>query len=190
MRNRANSKQLIAEAALAEFGEHGFAGARTHLIARRAGVNKQLIYYYYGSKAKLFEAVSKVAARELSLESPLPSSRDSATEKLRTHLKFLYEGICSRPDLAGLLIGGSRTDEPESSTNWGRETVQRVAATVSEGQGLGFFRDDIDPIMAARQAVTLLVGYIALKPMIDPEGESADSWLDSATQLLLNLLSW
>ena len=184
------SKQLIANAALAEFAEHGFAGARTKRIARRAGINKQLIYYYYGSKAQLFEEISKVAARKLSLEGPLPTSQASVTEKLRTHLKFLFDGIRARPDLAAVLIGGFRTDNPEASTSWGQETVRRVASTVSEGQGLGFFRDDIDPILAARQAVTLLVGYLALQHVIDPRGQSADRWLESASQLLLDLLTW
>ncbi len=188
--DRANSKQLIAKAAIAEFGENGFAGARTDRIARRAGVNKQLIYYYYGSKAKLFEAVTEVAVQDFSLEGISPSSQASATEKLRTHLKFLFDGIRARPDLAALLIRGSRTDDPDAFTSWGQETVQCVAATVSEGQGLGFFRDDIDPILAARQAVTLLVGYIALQHVIDPRGQSADRWLESASQLLLDLLTW
>ena len=49
--HRRKSKEFIAKAAQAEFAEHGFSGARTDRIARLAGVNKQLIYYYYGSKS-------------------------------------------------------------------------------------------------------------------------------------------
>ena len=64
------SKELIAKAAQAEFAEHGFSGARTDQIARLAGVNKQLIYYYYGSKSKLFEAMARLAVQDLSLQGP------------------------------------------------------------------------------------------------------------------------
>jgi len=39
----AQSREKILEAAVAEFGAKGFAGARTAEIAARAGVNQQLI---------------------------------------------------------------------------------------------------------------------------------------------------
>jgi AcrR family transcriptional regulator len=50
-------KQAILEAAIAEFSAKGFSGARVDAIARSAGANKQLIYYYFDSKIGLYEAV-------------------------------------------------------------------------------------------------------------------------------------
>ena len=50
-------RQIILEAAIAEFSEKGFSGARVDVIARRARSNKQLIYYYYDSKLGLYESV-------------------------------------------------------------------------------------------------------------------------------------
>lgn len=50
-------KQAILDAATAEFSTKGFSGARVDAIARRAGSNKQLIYYYFDSKVGLYEAV-------------------------------------------------------------------------------------------------------------------------------------
>ncbi len=47
----------ILAAAAAEFAEWGFAGARVDEIARRAGVNKAMLYYHVGDKAKLYEKV-------------------------------------------------------------------------------------------------------------------------------------
>jgi TetR/AcrR family transcriptional regulator len=47
------------DAALAEFSEHGYAGARTVAIARRAGVNPQLISYYFDGKAGLYRALNR-----------------------------------------------------------------------------------------------------------------------------------
>ena len=43
-----------AEAARAAFAEGGLEGARVDDIARRAGINKQLVYHYFGSKDGLF----------------------------------------------------------------------------------------------------------------------------------------
>jgi AcrR family transcriptional regulator len=51
------TKQRLFDAAVDEFARHGIAGARIDRIARRAGVNKQLIYAYFGSKQELFDQV-------------------------------------------------------------------------------------------------------------------------------------
>jgi TetR/AcrR family transcriptional regulator len=54
-----DSSNRIIEAAIAEFGARGFAGARVNRIAELAGVNKQLIYYYFQNKSGLYEATLK-----------------------------------------------------------------------------------------------------------------------------------
>lgn len=55
------SKEKIITAARDEFVEFGLAGARVDRIARRANVNKAMIYYYYGSKEKLYHEVVRQA---------------------------------------------------------------------------------------------------------------------------------
>src|SRR2546429_3113998 len=53
-----NSSALrIVAAAREEFSRRGFDGARMDQIARRAAVNKQLLFYYFHSKRGLFTAV-------------------------------------------------------------------------------------------------------------------------------------
>lgn len=52
-----NSVRKILEAALTEFQKKGFEGARVDEIARQAGVNKALLYYYFDSKEKILEAI-------------------------------------------------------------------------------------------------------------------------------------
>jgi TetR/AcrR family transcriptional regulator len=56
-RDPQRTRERILDAAVVEFGEHGFAGARISAIARRAGVNQQLISYYFDGKAGLFRAL-------------------------------------------------------------------------------------------------------------------------------------
>src|SRR5262249_55879424 len=62
----------IASAAKQEFAKRGFAGARVERIARTAGVNKQLLFYYFHSKRGLFQAAVRRAMSEL--ETALGSS--------------------------------------------------------------------------------------------------------------------
>jgi AcrR family transcriptional regulator len=51
------TRDRILESAGQEFARLGLAGARVDLIARRAGVNKAMIYYHFRSKEKLYQAV-------------------------------------------------------------------------------------------------------------------------------------
>lgn len=51
------TKAAILHAALEEFAQEGIAGARTDEIARNAGVNKALLYYYFKDKDSLYAAV-------------------------------------------------------------------------------------------------------------------------------------
>ena len=58
-RDPQRTRKLILDAASAEFGAHGYAGARISAIAARAGVNMQLISYYFDGKRGLYEALSQ-----------------------------------------------------------------------------------------------------------------------------------
>ena len=57
----AQRKQLILDAALAVFSEHGFEAARLDDVAARAGVAKGTLYLYFDDKETLFEEVVRGA---------------------------------------------------------------------------------------------------------------------------------
>jgi TetR/AcrR family transcriptional regulator len=61
----AESRERILDAALQEFSAKGLAGARTEQIASAAGVNKALLYYYWDSKEKLYEAALESVAKRV-----------------------------------------------------------------------------------------------------------------------------
>jgi AcrR family transcriptional regulator len=58
-RDPERTKARILEAATAEFAAKGFAGARVSEIAARAGVNQQLIAYYFDSKEGLHREMGR-----------------------------------------------------------------------------------------------------------------------------------
>jgi len=49
--------QRILKQALHEFSAYGYAGARMDRIARKAKISKRMLFYYFKSKAHLFEVV-------------------------------------------------------------------------------------------------------------------------------------
>lgn len=58
-RDPERARERLLEAAAEEFGAKGFSGARIREIAARAGLNQQLISYYFGGKAGLYEALQQ-----------------------------------------------------------------------------------------------------------------------------------
>jgi len=57
VRDPGENRSRILDAATAEFARNGLGGARVDRIAAAAGTNKRMLYYYFGSKEKLFLAV-------------------------------------------------------------------------------------------------------------------------------------
>lgn len=75
--NPETARRILA-AAEKHFAEHGLAGARTDAIARAAGVNKAMLYYYFGSKLRLhravFENLFSQASRLIQAKTPAGAS--------------------------------------------------------------------------------------------------------------------
>jgi TetR/AcrR family transcriptional regulator len=71
VRDLNRTREKILAAALAEFSAHGFAGARVDAIARRARVNKRMLYYCFGAKQDLYREIlrRKIADRSEWIES-------------------------------------------------------------------------------------------------------------------------
>ena len=92
------SRASILQAAVAEFADHGIAGARTDAIARAANVNKALLYYYFKDKDALYEAVldhvfSGLRARVMPvLESELPPR-----QKMLAYVGAYFDYIAANP---------------------------------------------------------------------------------------------
>ena len=93
------SRAAILQAAVREFSREGVAGARTDAIARAAGVNKALLYYYFKDKETLYGAVldqvfggSERRASSRRLSSDLPPR-----EKLLAYVGAHFDYIASHP---------------------------------------------------------------------------------------------
>ena len=62
----ADPRQRIIEAAIAVIGSDGFGGATARAVAREAGCNQALIYYYFGNMKSLFlAALDEACARRM-----------------------------------------------------------------------------------------------------------------------------
>jgi AcrR family transcriptional regulator len=185
-----NARALrIISAAQAEFAARGFDGARVDHIARRAGVNKQLLFYYFHSKRGLFSAVLGRGAAELEQAlSDLPANGDVPVERIRATLTAQFDFLAAHPDLVTLLAQAGRSDARPFAP-----AIKRLVVLLAEGQGRGQVRDDLDPHLAAAQALVLMVAYLSLEPLIaanaPPLGADEpglrERWKDAAVRLVL-----
>ena len=191
----------IGVAAREEFARRGFAGARIEQIARRAGVNKQLLFYYYHSKRGLFQAVLAQAAGEL--EGALASvalPTGVPLERLRLTLQAQFEFLAHNPELVALLAQAARLGGGGGGGGGGGShfapfapAIKRLVVLLAEGQGLGQVRDDVDPHLAAAQALVLMVGYLSMeavvaasaRPLGADEPALRERWREAAVDLVV-----
>jgi len=151
-RNPAATRKKLLTAARREFADSGLAGARVDEIADRAGVNKQLVYHYFGDKDALYLAVLEWVyeeirshERELNLEG-LPPER-----AIRRLIESSFDHLAAHPDFIVLLndenrggarhVRGSRRPEAMHSP-----LVSMVSKILKEGVRTGAFRRGINPL--------------------------------------------
>ena len=186
----------IVAAARDEFARRGFAGARVEQIARRAGVNKQLLFYYYHSKRGLFQAVLAESAAELETAlTSLSLPAGGPLERLRLTLQAQFEFLARHPQMVALLGQGSRPGGGGGAAF--APAINRLVVLLAEGQGLGQVRDDLDPHLAAAQALILMVGYLSLeavvaasaRPLGADEPALRERWREAAVELVVGGVS-
>lgn len=183
-----DSRQLLLDAARQEFGEYGYAGARVARIARRAGVNKQLIFYYFRSKEGLHQAAT-VTAPDAPGPAPTPGP---ATEGVRRGFTTLFEALRRRPDLVATLVqppGAAAAGATGNDLGAALTSLEaHLTVPVSAGQGLGYFRDDVDPGLIARQGLVLATGFLAMRSRL--RDTDRDRWVREAGEMLVRMLAW
>jgi len=151
-RDPAATRKKLLTAARREFAASGLAGARVDEIAARAGVNKQLVYHYFGDKDALYLAVLewvyeeiRAQERKLNLEGLPPK------QAIKRLIEASFDHLAAHPDFILLLndenrggarhVRGSRKLEAMHSP-----LVSMVQAILSEGIRAGVFRKGINPV--------------------------------------------
>jgi AcrR family transcriptional regulator len=150
-RDADRTRQRILDAALGEFADKGFAGARVREIAERAGVNAQLISYYFGGKEGLYEELVRVwHERERNLEQQGLSFADLA-------VAYLQVGF-EQPDLMRMFIWENLTRTRRSAlSDSGEYEEPPEIADLRRRQAEGEIDDAIDPaclLVAVQGAVS------------------------------------
>jgi TetR/AcrR family transcriptional regulator len=167
------TRAAILKAALHEFASEGVAGARTDEIARTAGVNKALLYYYFRDKESLYGAViddvfQNMRSRLLSvLNSELPPR-----EKLITFVGTHFDYIASAPEYPRLvqqeMMRSGRQKSPHLkriAQMYFQPIYARILEVLQEGIDGGTFRP-VDPHRFAMAMGAVVVHYFNSLPVV------------------------
>jgi AcrR family transcriptional regulator len=117
------ARQKILDAASRVFAEEGFAGARVDEIARRAGVNKAMLYYHVGNKQALYTAVlsRNFDRMEEALDESF-SARGSAQERLHSIIVAVSRVLQEIPDQPPIIL----REIASGGTNLQPEILERM----------------------------------------------------------------
>ena len=172
-RNPERTRARILAAALKEFAANGFAGARVDVIARRAAINKRMLYHYFGNKEHLFREVLrlKMAQRQAWAET---LSGDPAET-----LAFWFDAACKDTDWVRLLEWEAlqEADRRLIDEENRRAATARGLERIRQRQARGQISAELDPrhvVLAMRSLIMFPAAFPQLtrlimgRPISDP----------------------
>jgi AcrR family transcriptional regulator len=185
---RVSPDRILAAAAL-EFSERGFAGARVDRIARRAHVNKAMIYYHFKSKQALYRTLLRrtfsLAAERMQAIAASPAAPQ---EKLDQVLSAFAALIREQSFFPAIML----REVAEGGAHLDRETLavlasvpRAVGGIVAEGVASGVFRS-VNPLFAYFSMITPIVFFLCAAPirqelgalrLMAPQSDAPDEFL-------------
>ncbi len=166
-RNPERTKELIHQAALAEFADVGYGGARVDMIAERAGVNKRMLYHYFGNKDDLFlyvleRAYEKIRAHEEKLDLVNLSPEDAVRELV----KFTFTYHHDNPEFMRLLNNenlyqAEHVRKSKKIRQMHSPFVGLMTDVLKRGEKEGVFRKNVDPVQFYVTVVSVAYFYLS-----------------------------
>lgn len=188
--SRPSSYDAILKAAVAEYAEHGRDGVRMEQVAKRAGVNKSLVYRHFEDRDGLFEAaLGVVFAERFKLLEALPDDLSELFDLWTS--RFAGNPLFTRMILREALEQAS--DEPLHA-NLRRDYYAHQVESIRGFQARGLLPSDADP-----QCLFLMLTAVLAFPFLLPQvtmlvtGKSPESrafarrWKGLFESLLANL---
>lgn len=160
IRDAERTRKKILAAAKEEFFEKGYNGTRVESIAKRAGLNKQLIYHYFKGKDELInETIAEFVTTLPSGNFVLPANPVEIAEfrykvnvdHLMEFLKFTaWEAVETLP-------------ENPNGEETRKKVLQSYVEDMRSKQEMGLVPKELDPAM-----ITLMMSSLTVYPLLYP----------------------
>ncbi|WP_066174550.1 TetR/AcrR family transcriptional regulator [Bacillus marinisedimentorum] len=158
IRNAERTRRKILDAAREEFFEKGYSGARIESVAKRAGLNKQLIYHYFKGKDHLInETIDDFATSLPSGNLILPANPVEIAEfRYNVNVEHLM-------DFLKFTAWEAVDNVPENSNGEERrkKVLQSYVEDMRSKQEMGLVPDELDPAL-----ITLMISSLTVYPLL------------------------
>lgn len=141
------TRSAILRTALEEFAAEGFAGARTEAIAKAAGVNIALLFYYFKNKEQLYGAVlESIFSAWSGKVSPALQGREDPKKKIlayvTAHFGFIAQSPSRQRAVQQEMMRHGRARSPHLRKvvcHYLRPVQRKLAQVVEQGIAAGAF---------------------------------------------------
>lgn len=159
-RDSEQSKLDILRAGEIEFAEKGLYGTRIDEIAKRANINKRMIYEYFGNKEQLYRTVFDTVYNRLTkIELELLETDLQGVEAIKTIIRVYFYYLKENPHYVNLLLWENLNKAYYvKSLDYVSEksiVIAKMKKIIEKGMEDGVFRKEID----AEQVVFSLMSY-------------------------------
>lgn len=162
------SPDQILDAAALEFSERGYAGARVDRIARRARVNKAMLYYHFGSKQSLYRALlRRIFSHAADRLQPIAAAALPADEKIARVIAAIATFTAEHAFFPAIMLrevadGGVHLDQDTLKAL--ARVPMLVGRVVEEGVADGTVRR-VHPMTAYFSMLAPIVFFLAGEPI-------------------------
>ncbi|MDB5798174.1 MAG: TetR/AcrR family transcriptional regulator [Paucimonas sp.] len=162
MRDPDRTRRSILKFASQEFAAKGFAGARVDEIARKAGINKQALYYHFGSKEDVYRAAMENGFQRFrEHDAELASEAYSPVEALVKLTTNTFNDLQDTKELTGMLADVNRHKGKHLDVKRVREinapVIGLITSILERGERDGVFRPGVCPVQFYLSMMSLLI---------------------------------
>ena len=150
IRDPERTRARILRAARNEFMRHGYSGARVERISRAGRSSDRMLYYYFGSKEKLYLAVLEGVYAELgAAEGALVLDTGRPIAALTELIVFTWNYYLTHPEFVALLsnenlMRGLHITKSMKVKQLSRPVLDILGTILAEGARQKVFRRDLD----------------------------------------------
>ncbi len=150
-RNSVVTRDEILAAATREFADKGLFGARVEEIAARTATSKHMIYYYFGSKDRLYEAVLERAYADFSAdEAAVDYDQFDPETALEILIENSFDSHARKPHVIRIIMSenldNGRHIKAMDQAPQRSAVLETNRKIITRGVQSGVFRSDIDPL--------------------------------------------
>lgn len=173
-RRPAARPEEILDAALAVFGESGFARAKIDDVAKLAGVSKGTVYLYFESKEALFREMvrAKIVASLAEAETQVRTHEGPARALLTDLVRRMYARIrCDQMMRISRIVQGELGHFPELARFYFDEVILRARRLIAQVLERGVAAGELRPSpngFAARGLCSLVVHTAQVQHFFHP----------------------